>query len=210
MCKPASKPHQTSIPFDFSELQVSTILGNSKVRESAAALVPEFVPVYTLALRRSDVVTLQTRSTIVTPGDAAALAWEQLKDADREHLLVLLLDTKNRVTGINTVSVGVLDSSLAHPREVFKAAILGNAAAIILAHNHPSGDPTPSQEDKRVTQRLRDAGTTLGIGMLDQATESFKHHTCVCGERVQRYASASPNWHSSSAQNRYYGINNLR
>ena len=78
-----------------------------------------------------------------------------------------LLDSKNRVQRINTVSIGILDSSLVHPREVFKDAILASAASIIVAHNHPSGDPTPSIEDKRVTQRLYEAGQLLGIDLLD-------------------------------------------
>jgi DNA repair protein RadC len=68
---------------------------------------------------------------------------------------------------INTVSIGILDSSLVHPREVFKNAIVASAASIIVAHNHPSGDPTPSIEDKRVTQRLYEAGQLLGIDLLD-------------------------------------------
>jgi DNA repair protein RadC len=68
---------------------------------------------------------------------------------------------------IHTVSIGILDSSLVHPREVFKDAILASSASIIVAHNHPSGDPTPSVEDKRVTQRLYEAGQILGIDLLD-------------------------------------------
>lgn len=81
---------------------------------------------------------------------------------------MLLLDTQNRVIGINTVSIGILDSSLVHPREVYKPAIIANASAsIILAHNHPSGDPMPSHEDRRVTERLVQAGKILGIEVLD-------------------------------------------
>jgi DNA repair protein RadC len=86
---------------------------------------------------------------------------------DREHFLTLVLDGKNRVLGFEIVSVGTLTASLVHPREVFKAAILANAAAIIVAHNHPSGDPTPSAEDRAITQRLKDAGELLGIRLLD-------------------------------------------
>ncbi len=79
----------------------------------------------------------------------------------------MTLNTKNNITGINVVSIGSLNSSLVHPREVFKAAILGNAAAIILAHNHPSGDPSPSPEDLEITRRLVEAGKILGIEVLD-------------------------------------------
>lgn len=87
--------------------------------------------------------------------------------ADREEFLVLLLDGKNKLLGFNLVSIGTLTSSLTHPREVFKAAILGNAASIILLHNHPSGDPIPSAEDLEITRRLREVGEIIGIKVLD-------------------------------------------
>ncbi len=81
--------------------------------------------------------------------------------------MVLLLNNKNKIIGIHTVTVGTLDASLTHPREIFKAAFLANAASIVLAHNHPSGDPAPSAEDHTVTRQLRDAGALLGIEVHD-------------------------------------------
>jgi len=78
-----------------------------------------------------------------------------------------LLNQKNGIIGINTVSVGNLSSSIVHPREVFKPAIVAGAASIIVAHNHPSGDPTPSSNDIYVTTRLKEAGDILGIAVLD-------------------------------------------
>jgi DNA repair protein RadC len=87
--------------------------------------------------------------------------------ADREEFLAVMLDGKNRALGFHVVSVGTLTASLVHPREVFKAAILANAAAIIVVHNHPSGDPTPSAEDRAITARLRETGDLLGIRLLD-------------------------------------------
>jgi DNA repair protein RadC len=92
---------------------------------------------------------------------------ERFLRADREEFVVLLLDAKNKLLGFHVVSVGSLTSSVVHPREVFKIAILGNAAAIILLHNHPSGDPTPSNEDLSITTRLRQIGDVLGIRVLD-------------------------------------------
>lgn len=86
---------------------------------------------------------------------------------DREHFLVVGLDAKHAVIGINTVSIGSVTMSIVHPREVFKPLILMNASAVILAHNHPSGDPTPSQEDRALTRRLKDGGELLGITVLD-------------------------------------------
>lgn len=88
-------------------------------------------------------------------------------DKDREYLVVLNLDTKNNITSINTVSVGSLNSSIAHPREIFKTAILSNAASIILGHNHPSGDAKESREDIASTKRVKECGEILGIELLD-------------------------------------------
>ena len=101
------------------------------------------------------------------PKDIAHIIKPLLWDADREHCLVIMLNGKNRITAINTVSIGTLTSSLVHPREVFKPAILTNAASIILAHNHPSGDPMPSEDDLNITIRLKAAGELLGISVLD-------------------------------------------
>ena len=86
---------------------------------------------------------------------------------DREEFVAVLLDGKNQVIGFNVVSVGSLTAALVHPREVFKPAILGNAAAIVLVHNHPSGDPEPSAEDRAITERLKQAGDLVGIRVLD-------------------------------------------
>ncbi len=86
---------------------------------------------------------------------------------DREHFMVVGLDAKHAVIGINTVSIGSVTLSIVHPREVFKPLILMNASAVILAHNHPSGDSTPSPEDRALTRRLKDGGELLGIAVLD-------------------------------------------
>ena len=90
-----------------------------------------------------------------------------IQDGVQEEFHILLLDTKNRVTGSHLITVGTLDASLVHPREVFRPAIRNSASSIIAVHNHPSGDPTPSQEDRAVTRRLEEAGKTLGIDLLD-------------------------------------------
>lgn len=96
-----------------------------------------------------------------------ALLREEMLSWDRERFVALLLDGRNKLLGIDEVSKGSLGASIVHPRELFKAAILANAAAIICAHNHPSGDPTPSAEDRRITERLRRAAEVLGIPILD-------------------------------------------
>ncbi len=101
------------------------------------------------------------------PEDAAHLLFTYLEGADREHFVVLCLDTKNQVNKIETVSIGSLNSAIVTPREVFKTAILANSASIIVAHNHPSGNPEPSREDIEVTKRLQKAGEVIGIEVLD-------------------------------------------
>lgn len=90
-----------------------------------------------------------------------------LKNETKEYFLSLHLDGKNRVVCIDVVSIGSLNQSIVHPRETFKSALLSSAAAIILIHNHPSGDPTPSREDMEITRRLKEAGELLGIRILD-------------------------------------------
>jgi DNA repair protein RadC len=90
-----------------------------------------------------------------------------MADLDREHFVVLHLDVRNRVMRKETVAIGCLTGVEVHPREVFKNAILGSAASLILAHNHPSGDPSPSQQDIELTGRLVQAGTLPGIAILD-------------------------------------------
>ncbi|MDD3223208.1 MAG: JAB domain-containing protein [Clostridium sp.] len=105
--------------------------------------------------------------TINTPKDAVELGRRFLEDSDREQLLVCCLDTKNHPIAINVVSVGSLNSSIVHPREVFKPAILSNADSIIIFHNHPSGDPVPSKEDINVTKRLKESGKIIGIEAID-------------------------------------------
>jgi DNA repair protein RadC len=107
-----------------------------------------------------------------SPDDVAAEVRSQLKGKKKEHFLVLCLDTRNRLIASRLVSVGSLDTSIVHPREVFKEAVSACAASVIFAHNHPSGDPEPSKEDVELTKRLAKAGEIMGIDVLD--------HIIVC------------------------------
>lgn len=106
-------------------------------------------------------------SSIGHPDELAAVTRAVLAGADREHFVVLHLNTKNKVVSLEVIAVGTLSAVLVHPREVFKGALLANANAIALAHNHPSGDPTPSEGDTQLTQRLIAAGNMLDIPVLD-------------------------------------------
>lgn len=105
--------------------------------------------------------------TIRSPQDAAALLMEDLRYLQKEHFVCLFLNTKNHVIGQETLSMGSLNASIVHPREVFRSAIKRSSASIVCAHNHPSGDPTPSPEDIALTRRLAEAGEIVGIEVLD-------------------------------------------
>jgi DNA repair protein RadC len=119
-------------------------------------------------------------TAISQSSDAAKLVQTYLAGADREYFVLLLLDGKHRVNALNVVAIGSLTAALVHAREVFKPAVLANAAAVILAHNHPSGDPEPSREDRELTERLVKAGRLLGITVLD--------HVIVGEERFYSFA----------------------
>jgi DNA repair protein RadC len=147
-------------------------------RESLPARPEQHLPIFGVKLVRTGSMATgeQQRSRMNGPAEVAALLWRYFRDTDREHFAALLLDTKNRLIGVTTVSVGDLSSVLVHPREVFKPAILANAASVILAHNHPSGDPQPSPEDVAITRRLQEAGQILGIEVLDHVVVGEANH----------------------------------
>ena len=126
--------------------------------------VRELVVSYT-PIRLSLPVPVTGRLT--TPRDAAVLASALLADATVEKVLALHVTTKHELIGVHVVSTGTLDSAVVHPRDVYKAACLSNAAGLLLVHNHPSGDPTPSPDDRALVTRLRQAGDLLGVELLD-------------------------------------------
>jgi DNA repair protein RadC len=125
------------------------------------------IQVLSLRMVREQTSILYPQRKITNPSDAADLFRQFIGDCDRESFCILTLDTKNQPTALHQVSCGTLNASLVHPRETYKLAILSNAASIIACHNHPSGDPTPSPEDIELTERIRDAGTLMGIDLLD-------------------------------------------
>ena len=125
------------------------------------------INIYKLKMIKEDTVEYST--TIKSPADIAALARDVLglHEAAEENFAIICLNTKNKIAGVHTVSIGSLNASIVHPREVFKAALLNNANGIICLHNHPSGDPEPSRDDIETTHRLVNAGNILGIKVLD-------------------------------------------
>lgn len=136
------------------------------------------LPVCRVALVRKGTLTAEAR-TIHNPADAATIARAIIGDADREHVVALLLDVKHRVIAVHLVAVGALDHAQVHPREVFKCAILANAAALVLAHVHPSGDPEPSRADVEITRRLVQAGDLIGIRVLDHVVLGDRSHVSL-------------------------------
>ena len=125
------------------------------------------IPVFRISLVRESSLPYHAVPQMRSSKDVANLLRAYLKDTDREHFVVFFCDQKNRITGVHTVSMGSLTASIVHPREVFKGAILAQAAAILCGHNHPSGDVQPSREDRALTTRLYEAGKLLGIQVLD-------------------------------------------
>jgi len=123
------------------------------------------VVMQTLKLVKTGVV--QENAPQYTSPAKVYLDFRRMAKLDREHFIVLHLDGKSRILAKETVSIGSLNSAIVTPREVFKAAIYNNSAALILLHNHPSGDPTPSPADLEVTERLVEAGNLIGIEILD-------------------------------------------
>lgn len=145
---------------------------------------PYAMPLYRVKLVREGRATVPA-SPLLTSVGAADVLRPLFAGLDREQFLVCGLDAKHGIIGVNVVSIGSLTLAIVHPREVFKPLILMNAAAWICAHNHPSGgDPTPSQEDRVLTSRLRQGADLLGISLLD--------HLILTDERY--YSFADQGW----------------
>lgn len=142
----------------FAELEGEKGLGKAKVSQIKAALELG---------RRLLVEAPEERVAIRSPADVAQLLMAELAAMEQEHFQVLYLDTRNRVLGADTLYIGSLNTSHIRVAEVFREAVKRNCAALIVAHNHPSGDPSPSPEDVAVTRQLIEAGQLLDIELLD-------------------------------------------
>jgi DNA repair protein RadC len=120
-----------------------------------------------LATRMTGTAGLKKKHKITSPGDVQAIYLDRLRYVNKEKFIVLALNTRNEIIREIEVSVGSLSETIVHPREVFGEVVKEPAAAVILMHNHPSGDPSPSENDKKTTARLEEAGKILGIRILD-------------------------------------------
>lgn len=136
----------------------------------------QIVAAFELARRGDDTPCAKERADLSDPKEVARRARSSVKDWRKECFLAFHLDSRSRYIGEAEVSVGSLDTTLAHPREVFERAIRAGAASVIVVHNHPSGDPTPSDDDIRLTRRLTEAGKILGIRLLDHVVVSRDSH----------------------------------
>lgn len=127
------------------------------------------IQTYSVELVKDSSKVYDVERVITSPKDVHSVieAVLGLSKKTQEHFVVLSLNTKNKVTGVHTLHIGTVNSSIVHPRDVFQRAILNNATSIIICHNHPSGDMTPSQEDIDVTKRIESSGELLGIELLD-------------------------------------------
>jgi DNA repair protein RadC len=132
--------------------------------------------------RRVAAEPLEANGRIRGPDDVFQRMGPLLRDLRQEEFHALLLNTQHRVVRDVLVTRGILDASLIHPREVFRAAVVESAAGIILVHNHPSGDPTPSGEDRAVTRQLTSAGRAMGIPVLDHVIVGHERFVSLAGE----------------------------
>lgn len=133
--------------------------------------ITEIVRVKQIVMERP----LEYKGGITSTETAGRLGVSEIGDEAQEVVLILILDTKNQINAIHRVFTGSLNSSVAHPREIFRSAILNNGARIILYHNHPSSDLTPSEADLAFTHRMMEAGDVLGIELLDHFIVSEKN-----------------------------------
>jgi len=122
------------------------------------------------------------KPAVKTPDQVVSLVRSKLRGKQKEHFLALLLDTRGRLIKVAEISVGSLDTSIVHPREVFKEAVSASAASVIFVHNHPSGSPEPSEDDIKLTKRLAEAGEIMGIDVLDHIIIGDRQHLSLKGK----------------------------
>ena len=148
----------------------------SRVRGIGLAKAAQIKAAVELGNRLDGYLESAEKPLVKTPKDVVALVGGRLKGKRKEHFLTLLLDTRNQLIKVAEISIGSLDTSIVHPREVFREAISASAASVILAHNHPSGDSEASEDDIRLTKKLVEAGEIIGIDVLDHIIIGDKNY----------------------------------
>ena len=148
----------------------------AQIKGIGVAKASQIKAAFELANRLEGYSEAGEKQVVKTPEDVAGLVKSRLKGKKKEHFLALLLDTRNQLIKVAEISVGSLDTSIVHPREVFKEAISASAASVIFVHNHPSGDPEASEDDIKLTKRLAEVGEVMGIDVLDHIIICDKEH----------------------------------
>ena len=156
----------------------------TEVKGIGLAKAAQIKAAFELGKRLDDSTDENSKTTVKSPHDVIKTVKKQLKGKKKEHFLVLSLDTRNHLINTSTVSIGSLDSSIVHPREVFKEAFSASAASVIFVHNHPSGDPTPSEDDIKLTRRLIETGEIMGIEVLDHIIVCDEDHLSMKGKNL--------------------------
>jgi DNA repair protein RadC len=139
----------------------------SQVKGIGLAKAAQIKAAFELSSRLGGYAEAGDKLIVKTPEDVASLVRGRLRGKKKEHFMALLLDSRNQLIKMAEISIGSLDASLVHPREVYKEAISASAASVIFVHNHPSGDPTASEDDIKLTKRLAEVGEIVGIDVLD-------------------------------------------
>ena len=148
----------------------------SLVKGIGLAKASQIKAAFELANRLEGYSEAGDKPLVKTPEEVVNLVRSRLKGKKKEYFLTLLLNTRNQLIKVAEISIGSLDSSIVHPREVFKEAISASAASVIFVHNHPSGDPTASEDDIKLTKRLAEAGEIVGIDVLDHIIIGDKNY----------------------------------
>ncbi len=154
----------------------------SQVKGIGLAKASQIKAAFELANRLEGYSEVGKKPLVKTPDEVVNLVKGRLKGKKKEHFLALLLDTRNQLIKVSEISVGSLDTSIVHPREVFKEAISASAASVIFVHNHPSGDPEASEDDIKLTKRLAEAGEIVGIEVLDHIIITDKKYLSLKGK----------------------------
>lgn len=152
--------------YSIKQLSLANVSRLTQVHGVGKAKAAQIAAVFELA-RRLETFVEEPKRKICSPKDVYTLMYPKMREQKKEKFITLYLDTKNQILKEEVVSIGSLNASIVHPREVFKLALLESSASVIMVHNHPSGDPSPSREDIMVTEKLVEGGKLLGIDILD-------------------------------------------
>ncbi len=161
---------------DLKGVAATSVEELSQVKGIGLAKAAQIKATFELANRLDAYSGTGQKPVVETPENVVSLVGSRLRGKKREHFLALLLDSRNHLIKVSEISVGSLDTSVVHPREVFREAISASAASVIFAHNHPSGDPEASEDDIKLTKRLAETGEIVGIDVLDHIIVGDKNY----------------------------------